>query len=378
MAKFFETIIIGAGASGLMAGVKLKHKNIAILEKSSKIGEKIKISGGGRCNITNSKLSAKNYLGDEEFVKEVLKNFDNRDLLNFLKTRGLTTQIKKNTQYFCKKSSNELLELFKNELKKTKIFFNHTVLEVKKDKLFQIITNCGVFESENLVVASGGLSYKSLGASDISFEIARNFGHKIVTLNPALVGFTLQPNQFWFKNLSGVSMNVEISVQGRNFREFILFAHKGMSGPAILNSSLYWEKGLIKIDFLPNDPIKKFLNSSNKLISSALPLPKSFIKEFLKSINLEDKAISKLTSLEREKLQLLKSYNFSPAGNFGYTKAEVTKGGICTDEIDFNTMMSKIVKNLFFLGENLNITGELGGYNFQWAFSSAMRLNLKK
>ena len=205
------------------------------------------------------------------------------------------------------------------------------------------------------MVATGGVSFKTLGATDIGYKIAEKFGHKIVTLKSALVGMTLQKDEFWMKNLSGVSVFAEIEINDKIFRDNVLFSHRGITGPAILNSSLYWEKGNIKINFLPN--YKKI--KSNKFPSNFLNLPKWFIVEFLKSQNIEDK--NQNLELIVEKLQ---NYTFAPAGTFGFNKAEVTKGGVNTKElIDFE---SKSVNGLYFIGEVLDVTDELGGYNFQW------------
>ena len=254
-----------------------------------------------------------------------------------------------------------------------KKYLNTKVLDISyENEVFKIKTNHKIIEAKKLVVASGGLSYASLGASSIAFDIAKKFGHTIEKLEPALVGFTVQKDQFWFKNLSGISTYVNSYVDGRRFEGSFLFAHKGCSGPVVLTSSLYWKKGKLAIDFLPKTDLSKLLKG-NKKISSALPFAKRFTSEFLNSINLKDKPISELSQEEKEKLELLKYYEFSPAGNFGYTKAEVTKGGINTDEINHYNFESLNQKNLYFIGECLNITGELGGFNFQISFSEAIR-----
>ena len=371
----FDIIIIGAGASGLMLASCLKDKNLAIIESNPKIAQKIKISGGGRCNVTNANLGSQNYLGDQAFVQRVLSSFDQHKLLSFLKKRGCEPTLQKKDQYFCKKSE-EIINIFEKEIKNIQIFLNQKVQKViKKDKFF-IETNKETFEAKKVIVASGGLSYPIIGASSIAYDIAESFGHSVKKTTPALVGFTLQAEQFWMKELSGISMNVEIKVESKKFHQDLLFAHKGISGPAVLNSSVYWHKGSIEIDFLPGDNLNKYLKNSKKLLSTALPLPKRFIKKFLEHIILEDKPIQKLSEKEIKKLSQLKQYVFAPAGNFGYSKAEVTRGGICTDDIDPDTLMSTLVDDLYFIGECLNVTGELGGYNFQWAFSCAKRLKI--
>lgn len=372
----YDIVIIGAGASGLMVASKYRDKNIALIDSNDKIAQKIKISGGGKCNVTNAHVSETNYFGDLAFIKIVLDAFNQNELLSFLKIRGCEPILRKDNQYFCKNSADEIINIFKKEIQNSTLLLNQNVIKITKKEYFLIQTNRKTFEAKKVVVASGGLSFPKIGASPIAYEIAQSFGHTICKTSPALVGFTVQKDQFWMKELSGISMGVQIKVGEKSFCQDLLFAHKGISGPVVLNCSLYWQKGLIEIDFLPNVSLKKYLKNSNKLISSALPLPKRFMKAFLSHIELDDKPISAMSEEEVQKLSQLKNYAFAPAGNFGYSKAEVTRGGINTDEIDSNTMMSKLVKNLYFVGECLDVTGELGGYNFQWAFSSAQKLTL--
>jgi len=374
--KSFDIIIVGAGASGLMVASRFKDKNIAIIDTNPKIAQKIKISGGGKCNVTNIEVSYNNYLGDKEFVENVLKNFTQNELLTFLKDRGCEIVLKKDKQYFCKNSADEIINVFKDEIKNIPIFLNQKVIKVTKDEHFIIHSEKENFKSKKLIIASGGLSYPKIGATPIAYDIAKNFGHNVNTTSPALVGFTVQPDQFWMKELSGISLKAKIEVAGKSFIQDLLFTHKGISGPLVLNASLYWKKGTLEIDFLPEGSLKKYIKNSNKLISGVLPLPKRFIKEFLNHVGVVDKAASKLSKEDLEKLEFLKNYIFAPAGNFGYSKAEVTRGGIDTAKIDSLTMMSKIVNNLYFIGECLDVTGELGGYNFQWAFSCAWSVDI--
>lgn len=334
----YDIVIVGAGASGLMAASKFKNKSICIIDANDKIGAKIKISGGAKCNITNKFMSEEKFLGNEGFVKPVLEKFNEKDLLSFLNKNkvfpNLNPKIVKGT-YFCN-SSRDVIEMFRKLTQHCKFRMNTKVVDVEYDKYFTVVTNKGDILADKLIVASGGLSYASLGASDIGFTIAHKFGHTINRLNPALVGFTVQKDQFWFKELSGLSVDVKIKVMDKTVEGKMLFTHKGCSGPAILTTSLYWQKGNISIDFLPNKQSY---------------LPKRF-KQQIKDLDID-----------------LHNYTMAPAGNFGYTKAEVTKGGIDTAEIDEN-FQSKLQKNLYFIGEVLDVTGELGGYNFQWAFSS--------
>jgi len=234
-----------------------------------------------------------------------------------------------------------------------------------------VTTDKGKYSASSIVVATGGASYKELGASDIGLKIAQDYGHKIIPFAPALVGLTLQPKEFWMKELSGISFPARIRVGEKTLEEDLLFAHKGISGPVVLSASLYWHKGEIAIDFCPDLKLDK-LTQEKKLLSTALPLPKRFIKVFLDAIGLEDKPCNRLNAVEREKLARIQNYTMAPSGTFGLTKAEVCRGGIAASEIEIETLQSTKIKGLYFIGETVDVTGELGGYNFQWAFSSAV------
>ena len=366
-----QIIIIGGGASALMLASLLPKNSATIIESNAKAGAKILVSGGGKCNITNTLMGTEYFLGDKNFVEQPLRKFNEKALLRWLERQNLHPVLRKETQYFCKDSAKELLEIFLKESRKQKVCLNEHVLEVtKRDDIFYVKTNKKTYTAKAVVVASGGLSYPKLGASSIGYEIAESFGHTIVKTAPALVGFTVQKEQFFFKELSGVSTEVKIRVGDKVCGGALLFAHKGMSGPAVLDASLYWEKGKIEIDFLPGFSWKN-VEGSKKQISSLLTMPKRVTKAFLLQLSLEDKPYHQLTVKERETLQTLSHYSFAPAGTFGYSKAEVTKGGVATSEIDGSTMMSQEEEGLYFIGEVLDVTGRLGGYNFQWAFSSA-------
>jgi len=366
-----KIIIIGGGASALMLASLLPKHTATIIETNPKLGAKILISGGGKCNITNTKMGTEYFIGETSFVQPSLKSFSEKSLLRWLERQRLEPVLRKETQYFCKDSAKELVDIFEKESKKQTVCLNEKVLEVtKRDELFYVKTTKKTHTASAVVVASGGLSFPKIGASSIGYDIAESFGHSIVKTAPALVGFTVQKEQFFFKELSGASTDVVMRVNVEECEGALLFAHKGLSGPAVLDASLYWEKGKMEIDFLPGFSWKS-MAGSKKQISSLLPMPKRITKAFLVQLNLEDKPYVKITSEELQKLQTLNHYIFAPAGTFGYGKAEVTKGGVCTDEVDAKTMMSKKVEGLYFMGEVLDVTGRLGGYNFQWAFSSA-------
>lgn len=349
----------------------LPPNTATLIESNVKPGAKIRVSGGGKCNITNALMGTQYFLGDKIFVQYALKSFNEKALLRWLERQNLMPILRKETQYFCRNSASELLDILLKESKKQKVLTNEKVLDVsKRDDVFYVRTNKRTLRSDKVVVASGGLSFPKLGASGIGYEIAEHFGHSIVKTAPGLVGFTVQKEQFFFKELSGVSTDVVIKVGDESCKGALLFAHKGLSGPAVLDASLYWEKGKIEIDFLPHFSWKS-LKKSKKQISSLLPMPKRVTKAFLVQFKIDDKIGAEITAEELSLLQTLNHYSFAPAGTFGYAKAEVTKGGVNTDEVDARTMMSKKTRGLYFTGEVLDVTGRLGGYNFQWAFSSA-------
>jgi predicted Rossmann fold flavoprotein len=373
MNKQVDIAIIGAGASGLMFVAQLDgyNKNIVLIDNNAKVGSKILISGGGKCNVTNGKVKPINYLGEQRFIRNIIKRFDQYDLLKWLAIRGLTPIVRTRNQYFCENSSTELLDILKSEISSKTYLLNTKVQTVKKNNTnFEIFTSKGTVVAKKVIVASGGLSFPKIGATTIGYDIAKSFGHTVNTLSAGLVGFTVQPEQFFFKELSGIAIDVKITIDKKEVEGALLFAHKGVSGPAVLDASLYWNRGKISIDFLPNLNLES-LKSSKKNISKILALPNRVAKRFLEALNVEDKPANKLSHQEWQKVEELKKYTFAPAGTFGYSKAEVTKGGVATDEIDASSMMSKKVDNLYFLGEVLDVTGELGGYNFQWAFSTA-------
>ncbi|HHE05604.1 MAG TPA: aminoacetone oxidase family FAD-binding enzyme [Epsilonproteobacteria bacterium] len=366
-----EIIIIGGGASALMLASLLPKNSATMIEANPKLGAKILISGGGKCNITNAQMGTQYFVADDTFVTPALKLFNEVDLLRWLERQRLKPVLRKETQYFCQHSAKELVDLFAKEVKKQKVPLNEKVLNVtKRGTFFTVKTNKRTLSSKYVIVASGGLSFPRLGASSIGYDVAQSFGHSIVKTAPALVGFTVQKEQFFFKELSGASTDVKITVNGTVCEGALLFAHKGISGPTVLDASLYWEKGKIEIDFLPDFSCNR-IKGSKKQISSLLPLPKRITKAFLLQLELEDKPFYQLSPEEVDKIQGLNHYSFAPAGTFGYSKAEVTKGGVSTEEVDAQSMMSHKVDGLYFTGEVLDVTGRLGGYNFQWAFSSA-------
>ncbi len=375
MKKIFDVLILGAGAGALMCAAELRQKSrlhIGVIEGNATAGKKLEISGGGKCNITNVKVTPEHFVAEHAFIAEVLERFSNEDLLAFLHVNGIALELRKGRYYFCQHRAKEIVCLLLKRAKGVD-FFYETQIEsaVCESGLYRVHTDQGEFWTRDLVIATGGASYQQIGASDIGLKLAESFQMQTTPFTPALVGLTLQREQFWMKALSGISCNVTIGVEHKTLEEEMLFTHKGISGPAVLSASLYWRKGEICINFLPHENLHVYLNSK-KLLSTALPLSKRFIKAFLEHIGLEDKPCNRLSEPEINALKRLQSYVFAPAGNFGFSKAEVSRGGIDVHELDAATLMSRRHPNLYCIGEVVDVTGELGGYNFQWAFSSAV------
>ena len=371
--KIYDVIILGGGASGLLFASQLpKKKDIALVETNEKLAKKLKISGGGKCNITNVNVSLDNFDGDKNLIKSALHTFSKENLLHLLDRNQVALELRKNRYYFCQHSSDAIINMLKQSTKNVDMILNSKIISVeKKDDIFKVTTEKGNLYANKVIVATGGKSFKTLGASEIGLSIAKSFGLAVKEFTPALVGLTVQKEQFWMKELSGLSSYVHIKVGEKVLEEEMLFTHKGISGPAVLSASLYWEKGAMCIDFLPSKKISELVKNSKKLVSSVMPLAKRLSKSLLKAVDVTDKECKKLTHEDKKKLQLLHNYTFSPAGNFGFTKAEVSRGGVLAQELNVKTLESHKVKGLYFIGEVVDVTGELGGYNFQWAFSSA-------
>ena len=372
--KIYDVLILGAGASGLMCASHLNNSlHVAILDTNEKIAKKLKVSGGGKCNITSLHVEEGNFDGDEDFISYALNNFSKNDLLEYLHVEGLEPVLRKNRYYFCKDSSDEIINILKKNSQHAELLLNTKALHVEKiNDIFVVKTNKQILKTKKLIVATGGKSFATLGASEIGLDIAKSFAIKVKEFTPALVGLTVQPEQFWMKELSGLSCFVHIMVEDKILKEDLLFAHKGISGPAVLSASLYWKKGNISIDFLPNENILELVNGSKKLVSSVINLPKRLSRTILKALHVEDIECKKLSDEMKKRLEKIHNYEFAPAGNFGFTKAEVSRGGVVTNELNLATFEALHVENLYFIGEVVDVTGELGGYNFQWAFSSAV------
>jgi predicted Rossmann fold flavoprotein len=376
--KHYDVIILGAGASGLMCAAQLRQKSnlaIAIVEGNPRPALKLKASGGGKCNLTNVYVDETHFLGERELTSHALKVFPKESLLSYFHNGGLRPVIRKERYYFCPKSSDEVISILLGQSSGCEMLLGHIIENVQKVDDFIVTTNKTKLTAPIVVVATGGVSYKELGASDIGVKIASGFGIQTSPFLPALVGLTLQPKEFWMKELSGISFPARITVGKKVLNEDLLFAHKGISGPVVLSASLYWHRGEISVNFLPDVELEK-LYKEKKLLSSVLPLPKRFVSTFLEAIGVADKPCNKLDVTQKALLQKLQNYTMAPSGTFGFSKAEVCRGGVVSQEIEKTTMESHKIPNLYFIGETVDVTGELGGYNFQWAFSSAVVCSL--
>lgn len=368
----YDLAILGGGASALMCAANISKKtSCIILEQSPTLGKKLLVSGGGKCNFTNENISTNNYLANSEFISFALENFTSKNSLNFFK--NIQTIKRDFGKIFGKNSSKEFLNRLIELNQDKKIVTSFKACEVNfKNDLFEIKSKDSSYFSKTLIVASGSTAWPACGVSDIGYLVAKKFGHSVVKTSPALAPMTLQKEQFWMKELSGTSIEARVEVEGKTLEDSLLFTHKGISGPLALNISLFWKKGTIKIDFLPNLNVLKLLKSGGKKqLSSLLPLPKRFTKALLFSVNLNDLPLEKFSKEELARVEeIFHNYSFAPAGTLGEVKAEVLKGGVCTDEICPKSFESKLQKRLYFIGEVLNVTGMLGGYNLHWAFAS--------
>ncbi|MCP4912451.1 MAG: aminoacetone oxidase family FAD-binding enzyme [Oligoflexia bacterium] len=382
-----QVIIIGGGAAGIFCALQLGLLGIPslVLEKNSKLGKKIIVSGGGNCNFTNKIVGHQNYESSNvKFSISALKNYSSDDFIKYLESYNFNYYEKKLGQLFCKNKSKSLLELLLTRCRDVGVKFelDCEVKDVKNEnESFEIITDTKRLKSRYIVLATGGLSFPGIGVSDLGYKIGKKIGHKIRPTEPALVPFILSGDEaIWSRDLSGLSLPVKVSCNSYHFEDDLLFTHKGLSGPAILKISLYWMPAdEVEIDLLPNENIKEMINSwrkskgknkfSNLLVTI---LPKKLAFAIVNELRVEDERIADLTADQiREIESLIHHWKFIPLRTEGFKKAEVTRGGVCLDKISSKTMESQLVENIYFIGEVLDVTGWLGGYNFQWAWSSA-------
>ena len=378
----YDVIIIGAGAAGLMCGITAgrRGRSVLILDHSAKTGSKIRVSGGGRCNFSNVRVSAENYLStNPSFCRSALAGFTTADFISMLKKHDIGFQEKEHGRLFCTGSSMDIVNMLNRECAGAgvKVRTNSSVDDLKKNDIFTVKSGQDIFLSSSLVMATGGLSYPILGASDLGHRTASQFRISVTRLKPGLVPFTFDAADVRvFSQLSGISIDAAVSCGKASFRENVLFTHRGLSGPGILQISLYWNRGdTIIVDLLPEQDILELLteNRQAKLelhnFLSGL-FPKKFSRIwcdlFARSRPLNQYSLKELKEISDR----LRHWELRPNGTEGYKKAEVTVGGIDPNELSSKTMETKKVPRLFFIGEVIDVTGQLGGYNLQWAWAS--------
>ncbi|HEX7312493.1 MAG TPA: NAD(P)/FAD-dependent oxidoreductase [Pyrinomonadaceae bacterium] len=377
-----DVIVIGGGAAGLMCAFVSggRGRRVVLLEHNERVGRKIEISGGGRCNFTNVNTTARNFISrNPHFAKSALARYTPSDFVALVERHGIRYHEKKLGQLFCDESSRQIVEMLLAECDAAavRVVTNCRVDVVSKDGLFQVRTNRGEFESESVVVATGGLSIPKLGATDFGYRLARQFGLKVLQPEPALVPLTLARQDLVnFQPLSGVSVPSVVRCDGTEFAENLLVTHRGLSGPAVLQISSYWSRGLeLSVDLLPGEDARALLEQKRAAgaelhTTLARHLPKRFAQVWAE-LFAPPRPLRAYTDAEVERVAaLLHDWRIRPAGTEGFQKAEVTRGGVSTDELSSKTMESRNVPGLYFIGEVVDVTGHLGGYNFQWAWAS--------
>ncbi|MCF2856857.1 NAD(P)/FAD-dependent oxidoreductase [Pseudoalteromonas sp. SMS1] len=384
----YDVVIIGAGAAGLMCAAQAGYRGrkVAVVDMGKKVGRKILISGGGRCNFTNENASPENYLcANPHFVKSSLSRYTQHDFIELVDRHGLAYHHKTLGQLFCDNSAQDIVDILMTECEwaGVEVFLRNEVLKVSSDEqgTYIVTTSDHTFTCESLVVASGGLTMPKLGASPIGYKIAEQFGLQLLPTTAALVPFTLHDHdKARFEGLSGISVDSLVtSDDGTQFRENILFTHRGLSGPAILQISSFWEAGqAVSINLLPDTDIAALLhdwrqNQGQKSVKNLLGqlLPKRFVEVLIAENTVPDKPANQLSHGEIDTIaNTLSHWQIKPNGTEGYRTAEVTLGGVNSDELSSKTFEAKKAKGLYFIGEVTEVTGWLGGYNFQYAWSS--------
>jgi len=385
MTEKFDVIIVGAGAAGMMSAIEAgkRERKVLLVDHAKKIGEKIRISGGGRCNFTNIHTHPSKFISNNpKFVISALKQYTQNDFIDLIKKHNIKYHEKKLGQLFCDESAQQIIDMLLLECEMANVVLKKDTIIADVDKhenKYFISIGFDKYFCDSLIIATGGLSIPKIGASKFGYEIAQKFNLKVVETLPALVPLTFNEKILAIcKELTGLSVEAVVSFKKIFFEEGMLFTHRGLSGPSILQISSYWKLGDdIKINLSPKLDIVKFLadrkNSNpkqdiNVIISEILPKRLTYI------ICNENNVSGNICELSNKVLnQLSESINawaINPTGSEGYRTAEVTLGGIDTEEISSKTMMSKKHPGLFFIGEVVDVTGHLGGYNFQWAWSS--------
>jgi|TARA_B110000967_G_scaffold85019_1_gene87577 predicted Rossmann fold flavoprotein len=385
MIEKFDVVIIGAGAAGMMCAIEAgkRGRKVLLVDHAKRIGEKIRISGGGRCNFTNINSNPNKFISSNpNFCISALKQYTQNDFIGLINRHHIKFHEKKLGQLFCDESSKQIIDMLLHECKISNVILkNETpVLAVSKiDDKYHIKSEAREYLCESLVIATGGLSIPKIGATDFGYKIAKQFHINVIEQEPGLVPLTFQDlllNKC--KNLAGLSLEAVVSFQKKSFEEGMLFTHRGLSGPSILQISSYWKLGKdIQINLAPTKDIHMLLEE--RKLSNPKQDVTSIISEFIpKRLALslcEDLKVSgRIADLSKKIIEIVsKSINqwkINPIGTEGYRTAEVTLGGVDTKELSSKTMMSNNNEGLYFIGEVVDVTGHLGGYNFQWAWSS--------
>jgi len=381
-----DVVIIGAGASGLMCAIEAgkRGRSVLVLDHANKAGKKILMSGGGRCNFTNYSVDAENFISQNiHFCKSALSRFTQWDFLAMIDQYKIPFHERSHGQLFCDDSAKDILNMLLAECEKVgvKIQLNCNIKKMTKisEQSFQLDTDKETIQCQSLVVATGGLSIPKMGATAFGYQIAEQFNMNVLPVCAALVPFTLQPgDKDKYSALSGIAVPCVVSNQQQSFKENMLFTHRGLSGPAILQISSYWKAGEnINVNFLPElDLAENLLEKRNNkvkmqlktILSELLPrrLVEVLINQKLLALSLQDISNKQLDEI----VQSISCWTIKPNGTEGYRTAEVTLGGVDCSEISSKTMQSQTVNDLYFVGEVLDVTGWLGGYNFQWAWAS--------
>jgi predicted Rossmann fold flavoprotein len=380
----YDVAIIGAGASGLMCAIEAarRGKSVVVIEHNPAAGNKILVSGSGRCNFTNTNTGPEHFISENpHFVKSALSRFTPYDMIAMLDAHGIPYEEKKDGQLFCKHSSKDILGMLTglaNDLG-VEFIFSTKVVSVAREKSFAIKISRQTVEAKSLVIAAGSISFPTLGASDLGMRIAKQFGHKIVALRPALVPLRFgRDDKKAFSDLTGISFPARVAYGKTAFTDDVLFTHTGLSGPAILQISSYWNKGIpLIIDALPGvdiytEMLAKREDSGKTHIKNFLYgyLSKRFAEAWCKKMGITQ-ALNQCSEKELKRVARdLHEWRVAPYDTEGYGKAHATRGGVDTAEISSKTMESKNVKGLYFIGEVLDVVGHLGGYNLQWAWAS--------
>ena len=381
----FDVIIVGAGAAGMMSAIEAgkRGRKVLLVDHYKKIGEKIRISGGGRCNFTNIHTNPNKFLSQNpKFVKSALSQYTQNDFINLINKYEIKFHEKKLGQLFCDHSAQQIVEMLLKEceLANVTILKEFVIKEIdKENNEYYVSTETEKFSSESLIIATGGLSVPKIGATSFGYEIAKKFDHDIIETLPALVPLTFNEKILEMcKELTGLSVEAIVSFNKTLFQEGMLFTHRGLSGPSILQISSYWKQGdNIKVNLSPKLNVYQLLEEKRKLnpkfdilniVSEILP---KRLAQIICSKNEVGGNISELSNKILKQLsENINNWLINPTGSEGYRTAEVTLGGVNTKELSSKTMMSNKHKNLFFIGEVVDVTGHLGGYNFQWAWSS--------